>query len=382
MGTIRILICDNEPEMRAHIACVLDGYMISSPIGTEKKRFTTRAVASAEEALELVQECKPQIIFLEDKLPGMSGMELLEKLDLSDDSLLAIMITAGATIEAAVRATRTGAYDFLPKPFSPEDLINTATKAARHIILSEQARACAEEKRKARFNFIQILGHELKAPLNAVEGYLDIIRKKTAGTRESSQKTYDEMLDRSMIRIQGMRKLITDLLDMTMIESGQHRRELVPVDICKAAKNAIDLIQKNADERGIKISLNCAACPTIEGDATEIEVILNNLLSNAVKYNTDSGTVAVTVDQKENCTTIMVADTGIGMTTEETLKLFKDFSRIKNPQTRDISGSGLGLSTVRKICQLYGGDISVESTPEKGSTFTVKLYQKPPCRTC
>ncbi|MBN2210693.1 MAG: sensor histidine kinase, partial [Sedimentisphaerales bacterium] len=109
------------------------------------------------------------------------------------------------------------------------------------------------------------------------------------------------------------------------------------------------------------------------GDVGELEIIFNNLVSNAVKYNRDGGKIDVTITPTGKGVTITVADTGIGMTTQESARLFQDFVRIKNRQTRTILGSGLGLSIVKKIAQLYHGDVSVASEPEVGSTFVVTL---------
>ena len=115
----------------------------------------------------------------------------------------------------------------------------------------------------------------------------------------------------------------------------------------------------------------------MEADRTEIEMIFNNLISNAVKYNRDQGRVGVTVGMTGDEVRIQVEDTGIGMTQEETQRLFSDFSRIKNEKTRHILGSGLGLSTLKKIVTLYNGEITVKSKPDVGSTFTVTLHNNP-----
>ena len=135
--------------------------------------------------------------------------------------MLTIMITAYASIETAVTATKRGAYDFLAKPFTPDELKSTIRKAAARLILAKQARKLAEEKRQVRFEFIRVLGHELKAPLNAVAGYLRMFKERSLGDDPAA---YDEGIDRSLIRIDGMQKLIADLLDLTQIESGRKNR--------------------------------------------------------------------------------------------------------------------------------------------------------------
>ena len=168
-----------------------------------------------------------------------------------------------------------------------------------------------------------------------------------------------------------------DLLDLTHIESGQKQREITDVDLSEVARSAMEMAAPEAAERNITIELHTDSPATIRGDADEIEIIFNNLISNAVKYNRDAGRVDVTLSGDEEALRITVADTGIGMTQEEADRLFGEFVRIKNSKTRNILGSGLGLSIVKKLAMLYGGTVSVESQPDVGTTFTVVLRHAP-----
>jgi len=305
---------------------------------------------------------------LDLKLPGMSGMDILEELGRQGKTITPVMITAYATFETAVQATKLGAYDFLAKPFSPEELRYAVRKATEQLIISREARRLAEEQRQVRFNFISVLSHELKAPLNAIEGYLKILQGDEPPERR-------QMIDRSLIRLDGMRKLIFDLLDLTRIESGQKAREFARVDVRTVAQKTIDLFTAEAAGRKIEIALRAPKPVEMVADAGELEIVLNNLVSNAVKYNRDGGSVTVSLERKDDVVKIQVADTGIGMTPEESSKLFAEFVRIKNEDTFKILGSGLGLSTVRKLAGLYGGEASVKSEKGVGSTFAVTLKE-------
>ena len=247
---------------------------------------------------------------------------------------------------------------------------NTIRKAAEHLILQEQARKLAEEKRQVRFQFISVLAHELKAPLGAIEGYLHIIRDRTAG---DDQAAYDKMLDRSMVRLDGMRKLITDLLDLTRIESGQKQRELAETDITSVARDAIATFAPDAAKRNITLDLHADDKLTMSADRGEIEIIFNNLISNAIKYNRDDGKVDITLNADDKTVTLTVADTGIGMSADDLKRIFDDFVRIKNAKTRNTLGSGLGLSIVKKLALLYRGTVTAKSEIDRGTTFTVTL---------
>ncbi|MDO8301922.1 MAG: ATP-binding protein [Sedimentisphaerales bacterium] len=371
--TLRILAVDDEPGMQQGIARALRDYKLALPYMDMEVGFEIATTNNGETALELIERAAPDILLLDYKLPGISGLDVLEKLTPHKDEMVTIMVTAYASLETAITAIKRGAYDFLAKPFTPIELRNVVGKAARSIILAQQAKKLAEEKRQIRFQFISVLAHELKSPLAAVEGYLHIVKDRTAG---DNQQTYDQMLDRSLVRLGGMRKLIGDLLDLTRIESGQKRRELTTIDIRKAAQAVIETFMPAANEHSVGIELKGDDTVCLNADGGEIEIILNNLISNAVKYNRDGGRVEVVLKSEPDSVTIIVSDTGIGVSQEEAARLFEDFVRIKNEKTRNILGSGLGLSIVKKLAILYHGDVSVQSVPDHGTTFTVVLKKE------
>lgn len=238
------------------------------------------------------------------------------------------------------------------------------------IIIRLEQRAAAQRHR-VRFEFLRVLGHELKAPINAVEGYLQMLEQQTLGP---IPEDYGKMITRSVARIVQMRKLISDLLDMTRIEAGEKRRELVDgVDLAAAVRQSVETVQTDADARGIRIEIEAPDNLPMRADPGELSIICNNLLTNAVKYNRDGGSVNVKLERNGSRITLRVSDTGIGMTPEEQQKLFGEFVRIKNDKTKHILGSGLGLNILKKIVTLYDGDVRVESEPDVGSTFIVSL---------
>ncbi len=373
METLNVLVVDDEFGMRQGAERSLRSFTVDLPDISDEVRFAIRTAASGKELEEKLAAGPADILLLDHKLPDTTGLEILDRVSRQSLDLLTIMITAYASLETAVAATRRGAYDFLAKPFTPEELRGAVRKAARHLILQRKARRLAEETRQVRFQFISVLAHEMKAPLAAIEGYLQMIRERAVG---DNQESYDRMLDRCLLRTEGMRKLIADLLDLTAIESGRRQRNLVQVDLAEAARMAVENVKEEALRRGIAIELDVPDGFAMEADRTEVDMILNNLVSNAVKYNRDHGQVRVSVGAAGDAVRIRVSDTGIGMSPEETKRLFNDFSRIKNEKTRHILGSGLGLSTVKKLATLYGGEVAVKSRPDAGSTFTVTLRRR------
>lgn len=365
--TLKVAIVDDEDLLRRALERILSGFRVHvDEVGVDVS-YETTGFATGEELLEAVAHGDGYDLMLLDlRLPGISGLDVLERLREQGRDIVTIMITAYATFETAVQATKLGGYDFLAKPFEPDELRFAVRKATSQLIINREARRLTEEKRQVRFNFISVLAHELKAPINAVEGYLKILRPDEPTERR-------HMIDRSLIRLDGMRKLIFDLLDLTRIESGQKQRHIGPVDVRATAKTAMDLFAAEAAERDVSMELRPGGPVEMQADPDEIEIILNNLVSNAVKYNRDEGSVTVEVDRVGQNVRINVSDTGIGLTPAESAKLFQEFTRIKNDDTIKIMGSGLGLSTVRKLAQLYGGEATVKSEKGVGSTFTVTL---------
>ena len=371
MERLRVLVIDDEEGMCRAIERVLQRYNFIVQEIDEEVAFDVELANTGTDGLAAIENNKPHLVLLDYKLPDMLGSDILERLELNRDSdLLVIMITAFASIETAVVTMKRGAYDFLPKPFTPEELKNVVQKAATRLILQQQAQRFQEEKRQIRFQFISVLAHELKSPLNAIDGYLKIVQDRTLGDTIDS---YSKMVDRCAIRIEGMRKLITDLLDLTRIESGQKMRTLERLSLKGITLESLENMLPEAMSRDISLNLLCDTDVEITGDRDEIGIIVNNLVSNAVKYNKDGGSVDIHIKQTDNTACITVKDTGIGMSAEDVDRIFTDFVRIKNSATKNILGSGLGLSIVKKLVTLYEGDIQVESTPEIGSTFSITL---------
>ena len=371
-ATLQVVMVDDEEALCLGVRRIIQKYRVHVPDVLVDADYAFRYFTTGEDFLDYLGEGgSVDLLLLDLKLPGVGGMDVLDALSSQGREVLTIMITAYATFETAVKATKLGAYDFLAKPFTPEELRYALRKATSQLILSKQALKLAEEKREIRFNFISVLAHELKAPLNAVEGYLNILR-----STEADQNL--QMVERSIVRVDGMKKLIMDLLDLTRIESGQRERVIRRLDLHELAKASMELFAVDAERRDITVTLEDGGDVELLADAGEAEIVLNNLISNAVKYNRDGGSVSVRLSRKGDAVTIAVADTGIGLTPEEAGKLFNEFQRIKNEQTVKILGSGLGLSTVRKIANMYDGEARVTSEPGVGSTFAVTLHDAPP----
>lgn len=370
METLKLLIVDDEAGIRTGIHRVLKDYTVSFPFCDDDFEFELIDAGTGEEAISVIDNCKIDIVLLDNKLPGIEGIEVLEYINRKSIDSAVMMITSFASIDLAVRATNKGAYNFIPKPFSAQDLKSAVESITKHLFLKRMTLQMKVEAKQIRFKFLSVLSHELKSPINAVEGYLRIMQEKQAGDDIGA---YEKMIDRSLTRIESMRGLIMDMLDFTKIESGTKSRLLIDLDIVEIAKLAIDSIYPVAIQMNVEIVSDFPEKLVMKADTGEIEIIFNNLLSNAVKYNKENGTVKFTIRNEKESAFFEVEDTGIGMNGKERSMLFKEFTRIKTDKTKNITGSGLGLSIMKRVIDLNKGSVIVESEPDAGSKFTVEL---------
>ncbi len=364
------MVVDDEPGIRSGVSRILSKHFVSYPFMDDDFGFKCLEASTGEEGIDIIDKMKPDIVLLDNKLPGIKGMEVLEYIRKKNYDIMVTMITSYASLEIAVKATHDGAYDFIPKPFTPQELKASIDTISKQLFLKRITRKMKNEGKRIRYQFLSILSHELKSPLNAVEGYLLLMKEKKAG---DDLENYMQMVDRSLERIQAMRNLTMDLLDFTKIRLEKKEEKIEEVNLRNIAKLSISTVKPYAIQKNIKISLNAEPDININADPYDMEIILNNLLSNAVKYNRNDGKVDVRIYKNEGMVIIEIEDTGIGMKEEEVNQLFKEFVRIRNEKTKNIHGSGLGLSIVRKITDIYHGKIMVDSYPDKGSLFKVML---------
>lgn len=373
MSVLKVLVVDDEPGIRSGVSRILRSFKVDYPFMDEHIEFEVHQAESGEEGMDIIAREHPEIILLDNKLPGMQGVDVLEKIKAQNLESIVVMITSYASLELAVKATKDGAYDFIPKPFTPQELRSSVETITKHVFLKQMTKRLNTEGRHIRFQFLSVLSHELKSPINAIEGYLEMMQNKQFGDKIED---YQQIIDRSMKRIKGMRTLIMDMLDLTKLETGNRQRDVKSFPLQNVIYAAIDAMQPYAIQKEVDIHLHGDVSTEIKGDPEEFTIIFNNLISNAIKYNKDKGRVDIYVKNEDEQVKVDVVDTGIGMEKSETESLFKEFVRIKNEKTKHISGSGLGLSIVKKLTDSYNGSIKVWSEPGKGSTFTLHFQKQ------
>ena len=227
-----------------------------------------------------------------------------------------------------------------------------------------------EEEKSQFLHFIGIAAHDLKAPLTAIQGFLWVMLGGFAGKISAKQKN---MLERSSLRITELLTLISDLLDIPRIETGQILQEIEEVSLREIIEGSIEGQRNLAEAKGIELKVEIPdGLPRIKGSASRLQQVLTNLINNAISY-THEGTVTIRAKERDKDLLVEVMDTGIGIPPADISHLFEDFFRASNVETR---GTGLGLSISRRIVEAHGGRIWAESPyPEanRGSKFSFIL---------
>ena len=219
------------------------------------------------------------------------------------------------------------------------------------------------------------VSHELRTPLTAIRGQLEVALF-TAETPEQ----YREAMVNALEDVEKLSSIVRALLLLSQAESGQVVLQKAPLDLAEVVTDLVDQFQIPAEEKGLTLTSLLEEGTTILADRTQIERMLSNLLSNAIKYTPKGGTINVRagVDPEHpGYARIVVADTGVGIASEDLPHIFDRFYRVRNAQTHKIEGLGLGLSFVSWIVAAHGGEIHVESTPGQGTRFDIRLPSAP-----
>ncbi len=360
-GPAVVVVIDDDYAMRLSCRKIL-----------EKAGHKAEVFENGAQALEAVARLRPSMALVDLKMPGISGTEVVSRIHEIDPNITIAVITGYATIDTAVEAMKSGAYDFLPKPFSPDELRIIVNRGLERHRLALEAQRSEVERALLKRRFITFVSHQMQSPLAAIRQYLDVLNQ-LEGTPEADSRR-KEWLERCLKRTEEMQALIRDWLTLAKIEGGALVRERCPVDPGALIPNIFATYAAAAAEAQLTLESHVPDVrPMVAGDPTCVSVLLDNLVMNAVRYNKPGGRVSVAVNAAPGEVIVSVSDTGIGIPAKYRQMLFDEFFRIEGEGAQKTSGTGLGLAICRRIVSELGGRIEVESEVGKGSTFRVRL---------
>jgi len=231
-----------------------------------------------------------------------------------------------------------------------------------------------KEIEKIKSQFVSMVSHELRAPLAAIEGWLEVVISGAGGGDEAQKQAW---LVRAKERAHSLLALVNDLLEINKIAAGKVAQKMESVQVVDIIRKIVDFLKPEADRKAVSFIIELSdAVPPVQADVRDMEKLFTNLISNAIKYNVDKGSVTIKTTVDANYVGFHVKDTGIGISQEHLPRIFDDFFRVEDERTSKISGTGLGLTIAKKVTDSHFGHIEVKSQPDEGSTFSVFLPYK------
>jgi PAS domain S-box-containing protein len=364
-----VLVVEDNPEMKAFVASAL------------RRQHRVATANDGEEGLEKALSLRPDLIVSDIMMPRLSGEEMTREVrrhhELDDVPIL--LLSARADDEARVRLLRSGAQDYLVKPFATEELLARAAglvarkreaeaRLHENYALLQKAHAELQEADRRRTEFLSMLSHELRNPLAAISNVTAILVR--GATEPSRTRSLHAMLER---QTRHLSRMVDDLLDVARITRGkiQIRKELVALD--ELVRQAADDARAMMDAKAHHLTVSAGHEITVDGDAARLREVLGNLLENAAKYTDPGGQVAVELEREGNEAVIRVRDNGAGMDSALLPHVFELFTQGPRALARSEGGLGIGLALVKRLVEMHGGNVAVESDAGRGSEFTVRL---------
>jgi two-component system sensor histidine kinase/response regulator len=320
--------------------------------------------------IQMVEEFQPDIIFVDLKMPGISGFEVIEKIQGIDPTIVTIVITGFATINSAVEAMQKGAFDFLPKPFTPDELRLITRRGIEKRKLVLETLALRREKELLREHFAAIVSHELKSPLATTQQHLFTLSSELSGQLTEDQQ---RRFERIQTRINDLMKLIHTWLRAISVDINTIKENFQPTSLPVILSKAVESVEPHAVRKDISITTFIGdVIPMIYGDEGTLVEAIVNIIGNSIKYSPSGSKVDLSASYFDDQVVIRIQDNGIGISKEDLPFIFVDFytSSDKNKAER---GSGVGLALTRRILEAHDGTITVESELGQGSTFEMRL---------
>ena len=367
---INLLIVDNSSFMRNILKKAL-----------RPKKFQILEATNGKDGIEFLDKENIHLVLLDYNLPDMNGVEFLSKIksDKRFFDLPVIILSDSANQDMITKALKTGASDFVKKPFAIEQLLLKCDLLIKNYLTIQNMKDHEQEisnslekatqMQEYKTLFLANMSHEIRTPLNAILGFIDIL----LDDEDDAQKLkYLKIIQNSGDLLLN---LVNNILDFSKIDSGklEIHKEVFILD--ELYDMIVSIYNSVASAKGVKF------CSYVDknipkytySDFIRIKQILANLLSNAIKFTPKDGTVTLDIKLVDNKIEFSVQDTGIGIAKENQAKIFELYTQEKSSTTRDFGGTGLGLNICTKLAQLLDGEILLESQLGKGSRFYFQI---------
>ncbi len=353
---INILIIDDD-------AIVLKSCL---KIFRKQSSYVIDTASSGTEGLQQAQKKKYDIVITDLKMPQLGGMEVLKTLRTDQPDVTVIIFTGYATVDTARQALRLGAFDYVPKPFKPDELREVVANAVM---------AREDDPNAKMLDLMAIVSHELKSPLSVVHTTAETLYRGYFGNLPPEQHKTIEAILRNCQYLEDIIRNYLDLSKMELDELDSFKKE---IDLLQdVIKPVLDIPEHRDNTQDITIATDFMVSSTVYGDPNLLRIVMTNLVNNAIKYGRNGTTMSVSLRENNNAYEIAVYNEGVGISKDDIEhKLFKKFVRLRQRSTGGIKGSGLGLYICKTIVAKHGGTIRVESEEGQWVRFIVSLPKK------
>jgi len=355
---LKILIVDDRPDNLRPLEKLLQG--------PEREIITA---GSGNEALSLVLEHDIALILLDVQMPDMDGFETAELIRGNSDTghIPIIFVTAINKEEKHIfKGYETGAVDYLFKPIEHHIL-----KSKVQIFLElHQQKLKLEELNNLKTKFLGIAAHDLRNHIVSIRGFSEMLLKDSGDPLSEEQGDFLTLIHDVS---EDMLALLNDLLDISMIESGKITLQLTAGTLKELVEERVRIYSVVGHKKNITLHQELADLPESLFDANRISQIIDNLISNAIKFSSPDTNIYISLSQEEKMARVSVRDEGPGIAPADQKKIFGEFQKLSARPTAGEKSTGLGLSIAKKAVEAHGGNITVESQVNIGSTFSFSI---------
>jgi len=348
-----VLIVDDEMGPRESLKMILNPY------------YTVHVADRGAQAIEMLKEIPVDLVTLDLKMPGLTGINVLERVKAHDPDIEAIIITGYGSLDTAIEGLRLGAFDYISKPFD----VNHILALVRRGMERRNAKA---RLRQVKSDFLSNVSHELRTPLSVVVGFVYLLLNQVIGQLSADQQKILETVYRNS---EELLELIDNVLWMTSLNAGDASPTIERFDAATVVNETIQRYEKGIREKGLKLNLQMAASGIfITSDRAKVERVFQNVFNNAVKF-TAEGEITVKVNPSADRSSVEfeVIDTGTGIEENKIDTIFEPFHQADNSTRRSFAGLGLGLTVSRRMAEIIGGKLDIHSKPNEGTRVTMSF---------
>ena len=348
-----ILVVDDELGPRESLKMILNPY------------YNVHVAERGVQAIDILNKFPVDLVTLDLKMPGLTGINVLEKVKQRDPDIEAIIITGYGSLDTAIEGLRLGAFDYISKPFDVNHILSLVRRGL------ERRRAKAK-LRQVKSDFLSNVSHELRTPLSVVVGFVYLLLNQVIGKLTEDQQKVLETVYRNS---EELLELIDNVLWMTSLNAGDTGAMIEEFDAREVVQESIKRYDQVFREKGLELSVEIPDHRlSILSDRAKVERIFQNIFNNAVKF-TSEGQIKVKARPTADCLGVEfeVSDTGVGIEKSKMALMFEPFQQIDKSTQRACSGLGLGLTVARRMAQLIGGTVEISSEPGVGTCVAMRF---------